>query len=148
MARPPRRPPPGVPHPTTVEEFERVRQADPGPDASYLVRRCTELGRKPVDQFTTEDLRVMLGQRIGVPILLPIAVAVLLDDPLAEGDYFPGDLLHNVLRLDAEDWRGAERHRDRLADVVRTMPLSDDANADLRRAAARFVRGLPARPVS
>jgi CDI immunity proteins len=96
MARPPRRLPPGAPHPATVEEFERVREPDPGPDASYLVRRCLELRRKPVAEFTTEDLRIMLGQRIGVPILLPIAAAVLADDPLAEGDYFPGDLLHSV----------------------------------------------------
>ena len=35
--------------------------------------------------------RVPRGQQIAVPILLPMAVAVLVDHPFAEGDYYPGD---------------------------------------------------------
>jgi len=39
----------------------------------------------------------MLGQEIGVPALLPLAVKVLLRDPVAEGDHYPGgDLLSSV----------------------------------------------------
>ena len=87
----------------------------------------------------------MLGQRIGVPILLPLAAAVLVDDPLAEGDYFPGDLLHSVVRLPAEDWRGAERLRDRLVELLRTTRLPDYAGAHLRRAVAAFLRQGTAR---
>ncbi|MCW3816178.1 contact-dependent growth inhibition system immunity protein [Micromonospora sp. DR5-3] len=67
---------------TTIEQLEFDVWPDPGPDASFLVRRCWELQRKPLAGFTVEDLRIMLGQEIGVPALLPIAVQVLLRDPL------------------------------------------------------------------
>ncbi|MFI2652256.1 contact-dependent growth inhibition system immunity protein [Micromonospora fulviviridis] len=83
----------------TIEQLERSVWPDPGSDASFLVTRCAHLRRKPLAEFTVEDLRMMLGQEIGVPALLPLAVQVLLRDPLVEGDYYPGDLLSNVLRL-------------------------------------------------
>lgn len=59
MDRPRRRHPPVVPVPDAIEEIERSRWPDPGLDASNLVRRCTALRRKPLSQFTTEDLRIM-----------------------------------------------------------------------------------------
>nr|WP_240948344.1 contact-dependent growth inhibition system immunity protein [Planosporangium mesophilum] len=129
--------------PSTIEEIEGVREPDPGPDATALVRRCLTLRRKPLSEFTTEDLRILLGQQIAVPILVPMAAAVLADDPLAEGDYYPGDLLYTVLRLPDKQWHGAERHRERLVEVLRTTPLSSEgAPADLRRAVAAFI-GIP-----
>ena len=47
----------------TIEEIEGVRELDPGPDATTLIRRCLALRRKPLSEFTTEDLRIMLGQQ-------------------------------------------------------------------------------------
>ena len=52
---------------------------------------------KPVDQFTVEDLRIMVGQKISLDYLMPLAVVELEREPLAEGVYYPGDLLANVI---------------------------------------------------
>ncbi|MFI6331351.1 contact-dependent growth inhibition system immunity protein [Micromonospora chersina] len=103
---------------TTIEQLEREVWPDPGPDATFLVRRCTELRRKPCAEFTIEDLRIMLGQEIGVPALLPLAVQVLLREPLAEGDCYPGDLLHSVLRLPDSAWSNLRAERERLASAA------------------------------
>ncbi|MGW5668371.1 contact-dependent growth inhibition system immunity protein [Micromonospora sp. NPDC003776] len=103
---------------TTIERLERDVWPAPGPDATFLVRRCTELRRKPLPEFTVEDLRVMLGQEIGVAVLLPRAVGVLLREPLAEGDHYPGDLLANVLRLPESAWSDLLGERRRLAAVL------------------------------
>ncbi|MFD4208614.1 contact-dependent growth inhibition system immunity protein [Micromonospora tulbaghiae] len=93
---------------TSIEQHERDVWPDPGPEATSLVRRCAELRRKPLAEFTVEDLRVMIGQEIGVPALLPLALQVLRRDPLVEGDYYPGDLLANVLRLPESAGRACE----------------------------------------
>ncbi|ADL45323.1 hypothetical protein Micau_1770 [Micromonospora aurantiaca ATCC 27029] len=75
----------------------------------------------------------MLGQEIGVPALLPLAVQVLLRDPMTEGDYYPGDLLSTVLRLPDSAWLNLRGERKRLASVLAKLltcpPLS---NPDLR----------------
>jgi hypothetical protein len=110
----------------TIEEIEGDPWPDPGPDSTHLIRRCTALRRKPLTDFTVEDLRIMIGQRICLPALLPRAVSILMRDPLVEGDYYPGDLLAVVVRLPADAWAGcadqrrqlgqalADRHRDVL----------------------------------
>ncbi|MGC4761849.1 contact-dependent growth inhibition system immunity protein [Micromonospora sp. DT46] len=101
-----------------IEQLERNVWPDAGPDATSLVRRCTGLRRKPLAEFTVEDLRVMLEQEIGVPALLPRAVRVLLDDPLAAGDRYPGDLLSSVLQLPDSAWSDLRAERNRLASVL------------------------------
>lgn len=108
---------------TTVEEIEGVSWPPAAPTDTFLVRRCTALRRTPLAKLTTEDLRIMLGQRIGVPILLPLAVEALVADPLAEGDLYPGDLLRTVVRLPASDWRPVDR--DRLVAALRAKGLPD-----------------------
>lgn len=50
---------------TTIEQLERDVWPDPGPEATSLVRRCTELRRKPLAEFTVEDPRLMLGRQWG-----------------------------------------------------------------------------------
>ncbi|MFE9204360.1 contact-dependent growth inhibition system immunity protein [Micromonospora sp. NPDC007230] len=134
---------------TTIEELERDVWPDPGPDDTFLVRRCLELRRKPLAEFTVEDLRIMLGQQIGVPALLPLAVRVLLRDPLAEGDYYPGDLLSNVLRLPDSAWSTLRPERQQLASVLAELvagpPFSEpglrprDPDRLLRDAILRFL---------
>lgn len=134
---------------TTIEQIEREVWPDPGPDAGFLVRRCTELRRKPVAEFTVEDLRILLGQEIGVDVLLPLAVRILLRDPLAEGDYYPGDLLSNVLRLPDAAWSELRAERRRLAGVLAELvagprfadPDADRTDRQLRDAITRFLGG-------
>lgn len=118
---------------TTIEQLERDVWPDPDPDDTNLIRRCTELRRKPIAEFTVEDLRIMLGQQIAVPILLPRAVRVLLNDPLAEGHYHPGDLLAVVLRLPDSAWSSAERRE--LASRVADLQVEDQ---DLQSLVASF----------
>ncbi|QEG42257.1 contact-dependent growth inhibition system immunity protein [Roseimaritima ulvae] len=75
----------------TLDELDppawRVADSDAG-----LIATCHRLRRKPLDAFTTEDLRVMIGQRIAIHILLPIAIDHIEADPLASGDCYAGDL--------------------------------------------------------
>lgn len=65
---------------------------------SHLVTTLHRLRSKPVNQFTTEDLRIVIGQELSLEILMPVAIEVLEKDPFADGDFFRGDLLLNVLR--------------------------------------------------
>jgi hypothetical protein len=107
----------------------------------HLIVTCYQLRKKPIEDFTTEDLRIMIGQNIGLQFLMPKAVTVLEDNPLAEGDLYPGDLLTSVTAVEASFF---DRSPDIRVRVLLVTKLAIDSlqssrvDADLPKAFQRF----------
>ena len=59
----------------SLQQLEKQDWVDPGFD-SQLVRTCHRLWRIPLAEFTAGDLRIMIGQGIGLPFLVPLAGAL------------------------------------------------------------------------
>jgi CDI immunity proteins len=85
---------------------------------STLIGTCHRLRKKLIDQFTIEDLRIMIGQNIGTEYLMPKALNVLDINPLADGDFFAGDLLYCVVTLPLEYWKKHLEHLNRTKKIV------------------------------
>lgn len=97
------------------------------------------LRRKPIALLTSEDLRLLLGQNVGVPILLPRALAMLEQDPLREGDLYPGDLLAAALRVPPSHWHTRPDHLERLERVLAAIDTTaEDFDFLLRKPIAKF----------
>lgn len=91
---------------STLENLERqVWPAVDTNEESYLVITCNSLRKKPLVDFSIEDLRIMIGQNIGLKYLVPIAVEKLNENIVAEGNFYEGDLLTTVLKSDTEFWK-------------------------------------------
>ena len=69
-----------------------------------MVKRCLGLCKVPLDKFTVEDLRIMIGQEFSLQHLIPLAIEHLRMDIFVEGDFYRGDLLKNVLSIDTKFW--------------------------------------------
>lgn len=89
---------------STLEELDGQRWGDPPADATYLISTVHRLRRKPIAELTVEDLRVLINQQVGLRWLVPRALEVLREDPLAGGDLYPGDLMAAVRRVDESFW--------------------------------------------
>ena len=50
--------------------------------------------------------------------MIALAVERLREDPLAEGDFYPGDLLKNVLTADPDFWRDHPQWHDEIRDIA------------------------------
>jgi hypothetical protein len=81
--------------------------------------------------LTVEDLRILLGQNVGVAILSPIAIDRLESDPLAEGDFYPGDLLVAALQLDLRDLPEQARRLRAMADRLDEKELDDHRTGEI-----------------
>ena len=88
----------------SLENLEKDYWNEPA-DASYLVSTCHKLRKKQLKDYEIEDLRIMIGQNIGLNYLIPIVIDQLNSDILAEGDFYKGDLLKNVLTSEIEYWK-------------------------------------------
>lgn len=71
---------------------------------SHLVKTVHRLRKVPLNEYTTEDLRTMIGQNIGLDFLIPLAIERLSEYLFAEGDLYEGDLLQAVLNSKSGFW--------------------------------------------
>jgi hypothetical protein len=109
----------------TLDELDPPAWPDAPVDATPLVRRVHALRTVPVGRLSVEDLRLLLGQDVGRPVLVPIALRVLRERPLAEGDLYPGDLLMAVLRVPEDHWAARPDEKAALRAVVASLDPSD-----------------------
>jgi len=101
----------------TLEQLENDTWSEPTSE-SHLVTTCHRLRKVSLGEYDVEDFRIMIGQNIGLPYLIPLALDILNDNPLAEGDYYPGDLLKSVLTVDGEFWQANQVVYERCIQLI------------------------------
>ena len=88
-------------------------------EGSYLIKTCNSLRKKQLQDFTTEDLRIMIGQEIGLYFLMPLAIEKLAETLFAGGDMYEGDLLKNVLDINTSFWDDNKNYWQQLRDLIK-----------------------------
>jgi len=71
---------------------------------SHVVLESQRLRKIPIRDLSVENLRLLIGQKIGLEFLVPLAIECLMDSPLVSGDYYRGDLMVAVLAIPEEFW--------------------------------------------
>ncbi|MEV6897011.1 contact-dependent growth inhibition system immunity protein [Amycolatopsis sp. NPDC051372] len=110
----------------TLEQIEGLRWGSPPADATRLIKTVYELRTKPVGAMDAEDLRVLLLQRESIDVLVPVALTHLEQNPLAEGDFYPGDLLTAVLKVPQAYWQQHPDQRRRAAAAIEAVEALGD----------------------
>jgi len=126
--------------------LEQLDGAWPEPAVrTRLIERCHELRRKPLRDFTPEDCRILLGQKIAPNLLLPRALLYLRKDPFTEGDFYPGDLFQAALKVPREFWDvhpHLERlYRDVAQEALQRIEVGSEMDRLLRTPIEEFLAG-------
>jgi hypothetical protein len=100
----------------TLENLERV--SSEAKSNSHLIKRTTELRKIPLDQFSVEDLRIMIGQNLSLQFLIPLSIEKLKENILAEGDFYAGDLLVAVTSIDNQFWNDNPELKKQLEKIM------------------------------
>jgi hypothetical protein len=87
----------------TLDNLEKTSREEPdfGDNRS---QKIYALRQTPLNQFSPEDIRLLVAEGISLPYLIPLAIEKLNKNLFAEGDYYPGDLLQSVLQVDLNFW--------------------------------------------
>ncbi|KUN49304.1 contact-dependent growth inhibition system immunity protein [Streptomyces olivochromogenes] len=127
----------------TLDELDPPRWAPPAADATRLVRTVHELRRVPLGELSAADLRTLLPQQVALPYVLPLAVRLLIEEPLLDACFYEGDLLLAAVNAPASAWALLPELAARLGAVITALP--EGTVAGLPRGAAedlaRFVAG-------
>jgi hypothetical protein len=114
----------------SLEEIDGDYWGDPPGDATRLVSTAYALHKQPVGALGVEGLRLLISQQVGLDTLVPLALDQVEREPLAEGDFYPGDLLDALMRRVPESyWQEHEDQRARVRTVAET--LDPDETFDL-----------------
>jgi hypothetical protein len=108
---------------------------------SHVVQESQRLRKVPVNQLTIEDLRLLIGQQIGLQFLVPVVLdlLVLVINPLAQGAFYRGDLLANLLKLPPEFWQSHPQYNNTMVELGMELKLIQQTLADeLLPSVARF----------
>ncbi|WP_328764976.1 MULTISPECIES: contact-dependent growth inhibition system immunity protein [unclassified Streptomyces] len=109
----------------TLDELDTPAWPPTPPDASRLVAKVHALRRKRLDELTPADLNTLVGQDVALPYVLPLAVALLLREPLLDAYYYPGDLLLNVVTRPQAAWTPLPDQAGALAAVLPCLPTEE-----------------------
>jgi CDI immunity proteins len=100
----------------------------PDPHTLEELKRSTGNGSlaatSPQSHLGVEDLRLLIAREHSLGRYVPQALDLLEENPLAEGDYYPGDLLHAVLDVDVTYWRANRDQWERVDEIVETYAFS------------------------
>ena len=107
----------------SIEELENDYWGEPTHD-TYIIVTCHEARQKPIESLSDEEIRCLIGQKIGLKYLLPLAIELLEEDPLICVTHFEGDLLLALLRLDARDWADNQDELKNLKKIIQDKKLN------------------------
>jgi hypothetical protein len=107
--------------PRTLEQIDGQDWGDPETAPTGMVARCLRLRRTPLKDFTVGDLRLLISQQISLRTLVPKALQLVSNEPLLEADFYPGDLLCALLRIDKIYWSDSSAELGKLVLIARAM---------------------------
>jgi CDI immunity proteins len=98
-----------MPDPHTLDDLMRSARGDGA------------VATSPRSELSVEDLRVLVARERSLDRYVPQAIDLLEQNMLAEGDYYPGDLLQAVLDVDVTYWRAHRDQWERVDEIVETF---------------------------
>ena len=101
----------------TIEDLEAVRWPEPVL-RSYVAVRAHGVRQIPLKDLTVQDIRLGLGQQVGLEYLVPLALEALTEQPLVEAELYRGDLLVSLLQVPRDFWQEHEMYNDVINLIV------------------------------
>jgi hypothetical protein len=106
----------------SLEELENGKWNKPDFD-SNLAKECHRLWSVPVSELSVENLRMLIGQTIGLEFLVPVALDILAVNPLAEGAMYKGDLLANVAAIPESFWQQYPEFNNQVVEIKNELEI-------------------------
>jgi len=106
----------------SLEELENEKWNKPDFD-SNLAKQCHHLWSVPLSELSVDNLRMLIGQKIGLNFLVPVALDILAVNPLAKGEMYKGDLLANVAAIPDSFWKNHPELNNQIVEIKSDLEI-------------------------
>ena len=95
--------------PRSLNELMKLEPSPP-PYVTPMVEQIEIAYATPLKNLSVDQVRLLVGQQIGLEFVMPRALYELSKNPLVDASYYQGDLLNACLSVDREFWMEHEGH--------------------------------------
>lgn len=109
----------------TIEKLEKNVWKEPEVFPSKLVEKVFQLRKKPIKELDGDEMRLLINQNVGINLIFGEVLNLISIDILYEASYYPGDLLHAVIKIPDEFWKGHKDYLNILLDVMKKTNIEN-----------------------
>jgi hypothetical protein len=126
----------------SIDQLQFTSQRDQASPAG-IASRCHQYMEVPIKDLSKEQVRLLLSHDVGTIFLLDKTIRILEEDILADGDFYPGDLLSALLNVNKVYWKNSPELAGRLYSLLsKQRPIIQKAgHKRLDREVAQFIAG-------
>jgi len=112
----------------SIENLEKDFWGQSPRDATPLVDKVHRLRTIQIEKLEPGDIRLLIGQKVGLRFLIPVALEILRDDLFIDTDFYNGDLMQNVMQVDTDFWDANKELKEQLDGLLKSYSNEDRAN--------------------
>ena len=117
----------------SLEQLTGLDAGSPDEAPTPMVEAIIRSWKKPLNRLSDEEIGQLVVQHDGYPYVLDLVWPKLESDPLFDGGDYPGDVLSNLIRADAQIWDDRPQYKAQLEALYqRAMQRSEDENDAFR----------------
>lgn len=90
-----------------------------------MVDKVHRLRTIQIEKLEAKDIRLLIGQNVGLKFLIPVALDILQDNIFVDTELFEGDLLKSVITVDNTFWNDNKELKDQLDDLLKSYTDED-----------------------
>ena len=115
----------------TLEQLENQSWNQPNKFPTTMVEDIFNARKIPLKQLSSNDIRILISQSIGLKYIVPYAFDVLEKNVLEDAMYFPGDLLLSVLNIDKSYWKNNGNQYQNFLELLSKNQLTIDNSLEI-----------------
>jgi hypothetical protein len=104
----------------SIENLEKDSWGQPPKDSTPLVDKIYRLRTIQIKNLEPKDIRLLIGQKVGLKYLIPLAFDILRGDLFIDTELYGGDLLQNVTKVDNDFWDNNHVLKKQLDDLLKS----------------------------
>ena len=109
----------------SIENLEKDFWGQPPKASTPLVNKVHELRTIQIEKLEPKDIRLLIGQNVGLKYLIPLALDILRDNLFVDAELYDGDLLKTVMNVNDDFWLNNKDVKSQLDDLLQPYTEED-----------------------